>query len=127
MQAQDFSPEGAGMSSGDLNWDKVVSKKGETRIDHVNRHSTPNPQRTTHGVFNGNPQDIINQAWKNKGNVVPIDDGMGGKIYNIPYKNAGYESGSINAGAKMDYITIIVVDGTNDVIAAFPSFGDYVK
>ena len=119
--------EGAGKSSGDLNWDKVVSKKGETRIDHVNRHTAPNPQRTTHGVFNGNPQDIVNQAWKNKGNVVPIDDGMGGKIYNISYKNAGYESGSINTGAKMDYVTIIVMDGTNDVIAAFPSFGDYVK
>jgi hypothetical protein len=89
--------------------------------------SAPNPQRTTHGVFNGNPQDIVNQAWKSKGNVVPIDDGMGGKIYNIPYKNAGYESGSINTGAKMDYVTIIVMDGTNDVIAAFPSFGDYVK
>lgn len=120
-------PEGAGSSSGNLNWDKVISKKGETRIDHINRHSVPNPQRSTHGVFNGNPQDIVNQAWKNKDNVVPIDDGMGGKIYNIPYKDAGYESGSVNTGTKMNYVTIIVMDGTNDIIAAFPSFGNYTK
>lgn len=52
---------------------------------------------------------------------------MGGKIYNIPYKNAGYESGQNNTGAQMDYVTIIIVDGTNDIITAFPSFGDYKK
>ena len=47
--------------------------------------------------------------------------------YNIPYKNAGYESGSINTGAQMDYVTVVVMDGTDDIIAAFPSFGNYTK
>ncbi len=118
--------EVAGKSSDDLNWDKIISKKGETRIDHVNRHQILNNQRASHGVFNGNVRDIVNGAWKNRGNVEPIDDGMGGKIYNIPYENAGYEGGSINTGAKMNYVTIIVMDDIN-IITAFPSFGNYIR
>ena len=116
-----------GKSSGKLNWDTIVSKKGETRIEHINRHAVPNNRRETHGVFNGNPVDMVNGAWQQRGMVEPISDGMGGSIYNIPYKNAGYESGYVNTGAEMDYITIVVMDESNDLITAFPSFGDYSK
>jgi len=116
--------EGVG-DVGKLDWDSVVSKKGETRLDHINRHSTPNSSRATHGVFNGDPQNIVNQAWNNRGRVDPIKDGMGGEIYNIPMKNAGYESGYNNTGVAMDYVTIIVKEGTSEVIAAFPSCGKY--
>ena len=56
-----------------------------------------------------------------------MSDGMGGTIYNIPYKNAGYESGYINTGATMDYITIITKENSNELISAFPSFGNYHK
>lgn len=42
-------------------------------------------------------------------------------------KNAGYESGYINTGAQMDYITIVTLDESTDLITAFPSFGDYHK
>ena len=114
-------------TAGELNWDKVVSNKGETRIDHINRHATPNPRRVSHGVFNGDPQTMVNDAWRNRGDITPIEDGVGGTIYNIPYKNAGYESGYNNTGQQMDYITIIVVTGTSDIISAFPSFGNYAK
>lgn len=62
--------KGAGDTS-KLDWDSVVSKKGETRLDHINRHSTPNSSRATHDVFNGDPQVVVNQAWNNKGRVVP--------------------------------------------------------
>ena len=116
-----------GKSSGKLNWDAIVSKKGETRIDHINRHAVPNNSRETHGVFNGNPIDMVNDAWEQRHLVEPISDGMGGTIYNIPYKNAGYESGYINTGAQMDYITIVTLDESTDLITAFPSFGDYHK
>ena len=51
-----------GKSSGKLNWDAIVSKKGETRVDHINRHAVPNNSRETHGVFNGNPIDMVNDA-----------------------------------------------------------------
>lgn len=116
-----------GKSSGNLNWDAIVSKKGETRVDHINRHALPNNARETHGVFNGNPIDMVNDAWGQRHLVEPISDGMGGTIYNIPYKNAGYESGYVNTGAQMDYITIVTMEGNADLITAFPSFGDYHK
>ena len=53
---------------------------------------------------------MVNTAWKQRHSVNPISDGMGGSIYNIPYKDAGYESGYINTGVKLDYITIITKD-----------------
>ena len=116
-----------GKSSENLNWDTIVSKKGENRIDHINRHAVPNMNRETHGVFNGNPVDMVNEAWEQRFLAEPISDGMGGTIYNIQYKNAGYESGYINTGATMDYMTIITMENSNDLIAAFPSFGNYHK
>ena len=111
----------------ELNWDNVTSKKGETRIEHINKHSTPRPDRATHGVFNGDPKRMITEAWKRRTTVTPLKDGMGGEIYNIPYKNAGYESGYFHNGAQMDYITIVVMEGTSNIITAFPSYGDYIK
>ena len=116
-----------GKSSEKLNWDAIVSKKGETRVEHIKRHMVQNNSRETHSVFNGNPIDMVNDAWEQRHLVEPISDGMGGTIYNIPYKNAGYESGYINTGAQMDYITIVTLDESTDLITAFPSFGDYHK
>ena len=102
-------------------------KKVEVYEDHINRHAVPNNSRETHGVFNGNPIDMVNDAWEQRYLVEPISDEMGGTIYNIPYKNAGYESGYINTGAQMDYITIVTLDESTDLITAFLSFGDYHK
>ena len=116
-----------GKSSEKLNWDAIVSKKGETRVEHIKRHTVQNNSRETHSVFNGNPIDMVNDAWEQRHLVEPISDGMGGTIYNIPYKNAGYESGYINTGVQMDYITIVTLDESTDLITAFPSFGDYHK
>lgn len=116
-----------GKSSEKLNWDAIVSKKGETRVEHIKRHTVQNNSREIHSVFNGNPIDMVNDAWEQRHLVEPISDGMGGTIYNIPYKNAGYESGYINTGAQMDYITIVTLDESTDLITAFPSFGDYHK
>ena len=116
-----------GKSSEKLNWDAIVSKKGETRVEHIKRHTVQNNSRETHSVFNGNPIDMVNDAWEQRHLVEPISDEMGGTIYNIPYKNAGYESGYINTGAQMDYITIVTLDESTDLINAFPSFGDYHK
>lgn len=50
---------------------------------------------------------------------------MGGEIYNISYKNAGYEGGANGSGAKLNYVTIVVEKGTNKIITAFPSNGTY--
>ncbi len=42
---------GSGKPSEKLNWDAIVSKKGQTRVDHINRHAVPNNSRETHGVL----------------------------------------------------------------------------
>lgn len=111
-------------SADNLDWSKIVSKSGETRLKHLQRHAVPMSERASHGVFNGDPQTMVEAAWKNRGNVTPIDDGMGAKIYHIPMKNAGYESGYRNTGKEMNFITIIVMDNTSDIITAYPSFGE---
>jgi len=112
---------------GKLDWKSIVSKKGETRQDHIDRHGTPDPDRETHGVFNGDPKTMVDEAWANRGGIKPLDDGMGGQIYNIPYPNAGYESGFIHTGEVMNFITIVVMDGTSQLISAFPSFGNFSR
>lgn len=108
-----------------LDWITIVSKKGETRTDHILRHALPNCNHKSHGVFNGNPITMVNIAWAHRRLISPTSDGMGCTIYNIPYKNAGYESGYINTGATLDYITIITVENSLALITAFPSLGDY--
>ncbi len=70
---------------------------------------------------------MVDEAWSMRGNVTPLSDGMGGSIYNIPYSNAGIESGLVNTGAQMDYITIVTMENISDIITAFPSFGNYAK
>ena len=116
-----------GKSGGSLDWDTIISRKGETRVQHINRHSTPNNTRKTHGVFHRNAVEMVNEAWEQRHLVEPLSDGMGGEIYNIPYKNAGYESGYVNTGAQMNYITIVTMEEGSALIAAFPSFGNYGK
>ena len=108
-----------------LDWSTIVSNKGETRAEHILRHTIPNCNRKSHGIFNGNPNTMVNTAWAHKQSISPTSDGMGGAIYNIPYKNAGYESGYINTGATLDYITIITRENSLDLITAFPSSGNY--
>jgi len=66
---------------------------------------------------------MVETAWANRANGIIVSDGMGGTIYNIPYQNAGYNSGYVNF--RMDYITIVVKEGTSTVWTAFPSFGNY--
>lgn len=112
---------------GDLDWDTIVSQKGETRIAHIQRHMIPNPIRKNHGVFNGNAEEMVNAAWNNRHGIQPLDDGMGGSIYNIPFPNAGYESGTENTGEVLNFITIITKRGTNQLFVAFPSNGRYSR
>ena len=108
-----------------LDWIAIVSKKGENRVEHILRHTIPNGNRRSHGVFNGNPITMVNTAWAHRQLISPSSDGMGGTIYNIPYKNAGYERGYINTGATLNYITIITRENSLALITAFPSLGDY--
>ena len=85
------------------------------------------PNKEQHGVFYGDPVEMANQAWKLRKKVSPVDDKHGGMIYIIPYENAGYESGYLNTGEQLNYITIVVVKGTNHIITAFPSNGHTIE
>ena len=109
---------------GGLDWTNT-NGKGQTALDHVQKHAKPNYQREMHGVFRGDVQTIIEDAWANRANAKIVSDGMGGTIYNIPYQNVGYNTGYINFGQQMNYVTIVVQEGTSTVWTAFPSFGDY--
>lgn len=43
----------------------------------------------------------------------------------FPYQNVGYNTGYVNFGLQMDYVTIVVQENSSTVWTAFPSFGDY--
>lgn len=122
-----FPKTNCSIPNNSLDWNAIVSKNGETRTDHILRHAIPNSNRKSHGVFNGNPITMVNTAWEHRRSVKPISDGMGGDIYNIPYINAGYESGYSNAGTHLNYITIITMENSTALITAFPSSGNYHK
>ena len=119
--------KGGGQASdglGNLDWSNT-NNKGQTVLEHVQRHSQPNYQREMHGVFKGDAQGMIENAWANRSSGNPFSDGMGGTIYNIPYNGAGYNTGYANFGQQMNYITIVTKEGSSTVWTAFPSFGSY--
>lgn len=124
----DTAPDNTNTSKSrpDLDWEHT-NKKGQTRAEHVQRHAEAQPTRDQHGVFFGDPVKTVNSAWQSSGNVVPIPDGTGGYIYNIPYPNAGFESGYLNSGVIYDYVTIVIVEenGVPYPATAFPSDGTY--
>ena len=112
-----------GKSSDKINWEAVVSKKtGETRVEHVKLHESNDLSKLSHGVFYGNSQNTINNAWKNKSNGIKISEGNT-DMYIIPYENAGYSGGFGGQGNNLNTVTIITQKGTNNIITGFPGNG----
>ena len=112
-----------GKSSDKINWEAVVSKKtGETRVEHVKLHESNDLSKLSHGVFYGNSQNTINNAWKNKSNGIKISEGNT-DMYIIPYENAGYSGGLGGQGNNLNTVTIITQKGTNNIITGFPGNG----
>ncbi|MEW4286212.1 DNRLRE domain-containing protein [Priestia koreensis] len=106
-----------GSSQINLNWG-IVSKKGETRVQHVRLHSKNNLHKKYHGVFYGDAIKKVNKAWDNRGK--PRVSGST-HIYTIYYRHAGYSGGYAGSGRTLNYITIVVKRGTNKIITAYPS------
>jgi RHS repeat-associated protein len=102
-----------------LDWGSYV-RKGEKREEHVMLHATDNLDKSLHGIFNGDPIQMTNDAWANKGNIEPILD-RGDDVYYIPYENAGIEGGARGSGETLNYIKVVTVTGTNKIITAYPS------
>ncbi len=97
---------------GDLDWKSIV-KKGETRYEHLMKHSVPNLNKVNHTVFSANPISMTNQAWRMCGGVIPIVEGNN-FVYNILYINAGI--------AGENAIRIITIANTNILVSAYPVF-----
>ena len=76
-----------------------------------------------HGVFYGDPIEVTQKAWGNKGDIIPISD-KGVDIYHIYRPNAGYAGGYAGQGQNLNFVTIITESGTNRIITAYPSFGN---
>lgn len=68
--------KGAGDGLGKADWSNV-SNKGQTALDHIQKHATPNYQRDIHGVFNGDTQSMVEKAWANRATGISVSDGMG--------------------------------------------------
>ncbi len=103
-----------------LNWDKVVKQgTGETRIQHVRLHEVNDLSKPLHGVFNGDSETIVNNAWKNSSKAkVKIKSGT--TEYIIPYKNAGWQGGSQGSGKALNHVMIVVEKNSNNIISAYP-------
>ena len=41
-------------------------------------------------------------------------------MYRIPYKNAGWEGGNNGSGQVLNYVHVLVVHGTNEIVTGFP-------
>ncbi len=81
------------------------------RVQHVLDHAVPNPNKTTHSVFNVERKEVlglIDEAWLKKGNPLPNDPGA----YVVPM-------GRIIGTGGENGIKIIVRPGTNKIITAY--------
>jgi RHS repeat-associated protein len=106
--------------SSTLDWSRV-NHRGETASQHVNLHGTNDLNKPMHGVFNGNPINITNNAWRNKGNIQPVRQANGNDLYVIPVPNAGTQGGLRGNGTTLNNVSIITVGGTNRIVTSFPS------
>ncbi|WVK92790.1 hypothetical protein SA496_24250 [Pseudomonas sp. JS3066] len=82
------------------------------RVKHVLDHAAPNPNKTTHSVFNVDRKEVlglIDQAWLKKGGSVSGDPGA----YIVPMGRAIGTAGETS-------IKIILRPGTNKIITAYP-------
>ncbi len=107
--------------TGKLDW-SIVSKKGETRLEHVAKHEVNDLTKPSHGVFYGDSANVTNNAWANRGSIKPITDN-GVDIYHIPYGNAGYAGGYGGQLQNLNHVTVMTQEGTNKLITAYPGMG----
>ena len=100
----------------------MVYKKyqdAEAQLLHIKKHNKDNLYKSKHSVFNVDIMDVINYFYENDFESVP---GSGCDIYNIYYKNAGYEGGYDGDGHIQDYVTILTTPGNKEeIITMYPS------
>ncbi|KMP90982.1 hypothetical protein TU65_25530 [Bacillus wiedmannii] len=98
------------LSSGGLEY--TQGSAHGNRVKHVLDHTKPNPNKTTHSVFNTgktNVLELLDQAWLKKGSPLPNDP----SAYIIPM-------GKVVGTEGETAIRLVVQRGTNKVITAYP-------
>jgi RHS repeat-associated protein len=111
-----------------LNW-SLISGTGETRPDHVNAsHGEMNLQKPVQGIFYGDPESVINDAWAiaQREGIQPVTVGQPGSqvdIYIIPRPNSGYAGGFSGQLQNLNTVTLITQQGTTTLITGFPGNG----
>lgn len=105
-------------------YDYVISKirkevyNQTDRKKHVMKHLQDDKSKDVHGVFNKNPLEILeNINWNNAKKYV----GNMADVYCIRVENCGYEGGSKGDGHQLDYMTIMTLPNSKDIITVFPS------
>lgn len=82
------------------------------RVKHVLDHAEPNPNKTTHSVFNVERNEVlsvVDEAWASKRAPLPNDPGA----YVVPMGRAVRTAGETN-------VKVIVRPGTQKLITAYP-------
>ncbi len=96
------------------------------RINHVMNHADDAPQRTFHGVFSGDPFEVLDEAWlkAREGGLAAYQPGSPNSSYFVVFDdNIGYSGGTW--GAQRAYPTtnvvqIVLNNATGEVITAYP-------
>ncbi|PRA85908.1 hypothetical protein CQ054_10585 [Ochrobactrum sp. MYb29] len=82
------------------------------RVSHVLDHTTPDPNKATHTVFNAQGDDalaLIDEAWSRKGAPVSGDPGA----YIVPMGRIVGTAGETN-------VRVVIKPGTSEIITAYP-------
>jgi hypothetical protein len=110
--------------------DKGQDSQGLTRVEHVLRHATDQPQRAgNHGVFTAKTDNevfsLVDEAWLKAGKdgISPRVEGHS-STYLIPMGRkvgyAGGQSGGSRGNPPLSKVFIVVRTGTSEVITAYP-------
>ena len=86
------------------------------RVKHVLQHTTPNPNKNKHTVFNVKGKDaitLVDSAWRQRTNAVVSVQKNGNVVYDVPM-------GRVVGTAGEKTIRIVMKQNSNEIITAFP-------
>jgi hypothetical protein len=97
-----------------------------SRVEHVQNHGADIPARPRHGVFDGDPIDLTEEAWvlAKNGSSVTMQQGQRTVHYVNMGRDVGYAGGQVGASVgnpPLSYIQM-VMEG-DKVITSFPASG----
>ena len=105
-------------------YDYIIANMGEDNFDEENRvkhfmkHMKDDKTKEIHGVFQKEPLEILNAIDLDK---CEKQIGYMNDIYCVKIEGCGYAGGSKGDGHTLDYITIITLPNTKQLITMFPS------